>query len=79
MKVIEITENKLKDMSSHVEDILELGGKLMLCLEKLSYEMYGEKSPKHHDDEYMHERRMNMRYRDEDDMWNERRYGNRYR
>ncbi len=80
MKMIEITESKLKDMSNHVEDILELGGKLMLCLEKLSYEMYGEKSAKHHEDEYMHERRMNMRYRDyDDDMMQERRYPSRYR
>lgn len=82
MKITEITETHVSKMSELTEEILSAGGKLMLCLDKLSHEMYGErmsrKDPK--EEEMMHERRMNMRYRDyDDDMWNERRYGNRYR
>lgn len=51
MKMIEITESKVRKMSEHVEDILEAGGKLMLCLEKLSNEMYGERRRERDDDD----------------------------
>lgn len=57
MKMIEITEEKVNKMSEHVEDILDTTGKLMLCIEKLRHEMYGERG--HRDDEY-------ERYRDMD-------------
>lgn len=82
MKVTEITETHVSKMSDLTEEILRAGGKLMMCIDKLTGELYGERmsrrDPK--DEEMMGERRMNMRYRDyEDDMWNERRYGNRYR
>lgn len=34
--MIEITENKVSEMSELVEDMLMCGGKLMSCLDKLS-------------------------------------------
>lgn len=63
MKMIEISDKKVKKMSEHVEEILELGGKLMLCLEKLNEEMYGE-------------RRRDREYDDEEEMTH-RMFGNR--
>lgn len=83
MKIIEITDSKIAKMSALTEEMLTAGGKLMLCLEKLVNESYGERMSKRHDyddDEYMHERRGNMRYHDyDDDMMHEKRYTNRYR
>lgn len=68
MKIIEITENKVEKMSELVEEMLLTGGKLMLCLEHLSGEMYGER------------RRMGRRdYDDTEEMLHERRYSSRYR
>jgi hypothetical protein len=80
MKVIEITEGKLDNMSGLVEDMLTAGGKLMLCLEKLSNEIHNEKrnDTRYRMDESMYDNRRGMRYQDED-MWDERRYGNRYK
>lgn len=83
MKIIEITDSKVAKMSALTEEMLTAGGKLMLCLEKLSNESYGERMSRrgsdYDDDEYMHERRGNMRYRDYDDDMHDKRYGNRYR
>lgn len=80
MKMIEITEGKLDNMSGLVEDMLTTGGKLMLCLEKLSNEIHSERrnDTRYRMDESMYGDRRGMRYHDED-MWDERRYGNRYR
>lgn len=83
MKIIEITDSKVAKMSALTEEMLTAGGKLMLCLEKLANESYGERMSRRdhdYDDEYMHERRMGMRYHDyDDDVIHDRRYGNRYR
>lgn len=82
MKITEITESHVSKMADLTEEILSASGKLMLCIDKLSHEMYGERMSRRDgmNDEMMHERRMNMRYRDyDDDVWNEKRYVNRYR
>ena len=67
MRITEITDKKIEKMSSLVEDMLEAGGKLMLCLEKLSNEdMFGERSrERNRYSEMMGDRRyMGMRSRD---------------
>lgn len=82
MKVVEITENKINDMSDLVEEMLTAGGKLMLCIEKLSNEMYGERSGSvryRMNEDLYGERRTGMRHHDDEDMWSEKRYSNRYR
>jgi len=82
MKMIEITDSKVHDMSELVEEILLTGGKLMSCLEKLSNETYGERKSnvsRYRMDDNYDERRSGMRYPDYEDMWSEKRYSNRYR
>lgn len=89
MRITEITDKKIEKMSSLVEDMLEAGGKLMLCLEKLSNEdMFGERSSygersRYRGGDMMGDRRyMGMRSRDmedDDEMWGERRSTRRMR
>ena len=88
MKIIEITDKKIEKMSSLVEDMLEAGGKLMLCLEKLANDdMFGERSSERNryrrEGEMTGDRRyMGMRGHDDwedDEMWGERRSTRRMR
>jgi hypothetical protein len=63
MRIIEITENKVDKMSSLVEEMLSIGGKLMTCIEHLD-ESYGERRREYpEDDEYRMGERRGMRGR----------------
>lgn len=47
MRMVQITESKIQDISTMVEDMLHIGGKLMSCIEEMKekeHEMYGERS-----------------------------------
>lgn len=74
MKMIQMTENKKKDITCMIEEMLHIGGKLMSCIESMEEDyMYNERHDEHRD--YMKK----SRYADynepemEDSMYNERR------
>lgn len=75
MKIIEITEHKVDKLSSHLEDALSALGKAMHCVEELGDEAYNERRKRGYrdEDDIYGERRGGMRYKDEDEMWAERR------
>lgn len=42
MKIVEITEKKMTELSEGLEDMLAIGGKLMSCIEELKEESEDE-------------------------------------
>lgn len=74
MKMIQMTENKKKDITCMIEEMLHIGGKLMSCIESMEEDyMYNERHDEHRD--YMKKSRY-AEYNEpemEDSMYNERR------
>lgn len=43
MKIVEITESKMDELSEMLEDILYTGGRMMSCIEQMREGAYGER------------------------------------